>query len=745
MLPITGYLDRLSVTAGDRLEVKVSSQLSESYQADLVRIVHADPNPAGPGMRLEEIPHSVFAGTFPSRNQPIHQGSYARVAEPPALSATRPFSVSCLIWPTLPDDGPQVVMATRAGTGSGFAFGIGPDGAWFELDQTGSPTPLRIATGQPLTERRWYRVWASFNPQQGSMQVSQVPYTKTVDDGERVSALHSITTAAPQAPGPLLLAARPGTPVSQHYNGRLEDPVVLGSAASADIDLDLLDPRATAREVLAWWDFAVAIDTQGVVDRGPHGCGGQLVNLPTRAVCGARWDGSEMSWCHAPEQYAAIHFHDDDLGDCGWETDFAISIQEALAGGVYGVRLRCEDAEDILPFYVRPQTPTAPILLLISTFTYQAYFNHARGNADAAYFKRAADWGAYAHNPDQHPEYGRSTYNVHRDGSGVCYSSRRRPVLTMRPGFLTFNDAHGSGLRHFPADSHLTDWLEQQGFAFDVATDEDLDNQGIALLESYTVVLTGSHPEYHTPRMLDALTRYRDNGGRLVYLGGNGFYWRIARNPALPEVIEIRRAEGGIRAWAAEPGEYYNSLDGGYGGLWRRNGRYPQALCGIGFSAQGLFESSYYRRLAASRDERAAWIFAGIDDEILGDFGLNGGGAAGFELDRADVRLGTPRHALVLARSEHHTASFVVVPEELLTHRATLSGEPLEDLIRGEIVFFETANGGAVFSVGSITFCGSLSHGDYDNAISRMLTNVIRRFADPTPFALPLPATGHKA
>ena len=60
----------------------------------------------------------------------------------------------------------------------------------------------------------------------------------------------------------------------------------------------------------------------------------------------------------------------------------------------------------------------------------------------------------------------------------------------------------------------------------------------------------------------------------------------------------------------------------------------------------------------------AAWIFEGIDDEILGDFGMSGGGAAGFELDRADFELGTPPDALILARSEAHQSHHVVVPED---------------------------------------------------------------------------------
>jgi N,N-dimethylformamidase len=69
-----------------------------------------------------------------------------------------------------------------------------------------------------------------------------------------------------------------------------------------------------------------------------------------------------------------------------------------------------------------------------------------------------------------------------------------------------------------------------------------------------------------------------------------------------------------------------------------------------------------------------------------------------------------------------------VVPEELLTHVTTVRGERPQASIRADIVYFETTAGGAVFSVGSITFCGSLSHNNYQNNISQMLENVLRRF-----------------
>jgi N,N-dimethylformamidase len=53
------------------------------------------------------------------------------------------------------------------------------------------------------------------------------------------------------------------------------------------------------------------------------------------------------------------------------------------------------------------------------------------------------------------------------------------------------------------------------------------------------------------------------------------------------------------------------------------------------------------------------------------------------------------------------------------------------------MVFFETDGGGAVFSVGSIAWAGSLAHDEYRNSVSTVTANVLRRFADATPFERP--------
>ncbi len=77
-------------------------------------------------------------------------------------------------------------------------------------------------------------------------------------------------------------------------------------------------------------------------------------------------------------------------------------------------------------------------------------------------------------------------------------------------------------------------------------------------------------------------------------------------------------------------------------------------MAGVGFIAQGFDMSSYYRRAPDADNPRAAFIFKGVPDEIIGDFGLVGGGAAGIELDCISRELGSPPNMLRLASSEGH-------------------------------------------------------------------------------------------
>ena len=108
---------------------------------------------------------------------------------------------------------------------------------------------------------------------------------------------------------------------------------------------------------------------------------------------------------------------------------------------------------------------------------------------------------------------------------------------------------------------------------------------------AYLCVIIGTHPEYVSEKMLDAQEDYVAGGGRLIYMGGNGYYWVVGFDPEMPACMEVRKLDSGMRAWAAKPGEHYLQTTGEKSGLWRNRGRAPQKLTGVGFIAEG-FETS---------------------------------------------------------------------------------------------------------------------------------------------------------
>lgn len=743
---ITGYLDRISLNRGDRLRVMVSCTSAPDFRASLVRMICGDLNPDGPGFREIEIP-SAATGTYPAREQICNAGSCVVVPPNGYVDTLKSFSLQMHVWPTTPLKGEQVLLAIWDEKGGcGFRLAIDASGAVAASVSDGSST-ANVTTKVPLTERQWHLVGASYDAEAGTLSVLQEPYSRT-GAGEKPLVARAPVSFAFQVPAGacLTLAARMtgGTPAApltaQHYNGKIEKPRLLSVAASR-LDMEKFRGETIPADVAAicvgFWDFSAGIDGERIADRSRHLLHGTAINLPARGMTGSNWTGEEVSWRAAPAQYGAIHFHDDDIYDARWDADIAFDLPDDLRSGFYAVRLTAGADVERIPFFVRPREgdARAPVCLLASTATYMAYANLNPVPFPIAELLSSRLIILHKANLliDEHPEWGPSLYDVHSDGSGVCYSSRLRPILNFRPGYISSFGAKGSNLREFNADTHIVDWLEQQGIDYDVITDDDLHAEGFRLISQYKTVITGAHPEYFSAEMWDATRSYTDAGGRLMVLGGNGFYWRIAYHPTLPGVMEVRRCGPAIRTWETQPGEESHSFDGKRGGLWRAQGRPPQSIGGVGFISEGFDLAAFYRRTAASRDPRAAFVFEGIDDEIIGDFGLQGGGAAGIEIDHADTNLGTPTHALILASSEGHTEAFRLVNEEMSITVPTVTA-PVEARIQADMVFFETVGGGAVFNVGSIAWPGSLSHNGYDNNVSKLTRNVLDRFIDPAPF-----------
>jgi len=781
MLRITGYSDRYSLCPGEEVKFYVNSEKGESYRADIVRMIHGDTNPEGPGFKVEELDTPV-SKDYPGRNQIIHGGSYGLVPHDHRMNVES-FTLQAFIFPTTPDKGVQGVLTKSDGT-TGYGLFIDENANLALWIGDGKGKVEKIASGKPLLRKVWYLVAASYDAASGRVCLYQEPVVTSANGGLGMSLLHPMEETASVvngksavAPGdndaPLLMAARTEVANSGRtifgghfkearepvelpqqadvYNGKIDRPRLSGRVLDKS-EIDSLArgfktcPASLRQSVIGAWDFHANItkniaSTQ-IIDTSPNVLHGFIINMPARGMTGYNWTGDEIVYHHAPHEYGAIHFHDDDIDDARWEVDFTFAVPEGTKSGAYAARLRVggessAETEDFITFFVRPPqgTATSKVCLIIPTSSYMAYSNDnlstnsvvAELLAGKIPIMQASD--LYL---NEHREYGLSTYSLHSDGSGVCYSSRLRPILNMRPKYRHWLSP---SLWQLNGDLHLTDWLEQQGFEFDVHTDEDLDREGLDLLQRYQVVLTGSHPEYSSEKMVDAYEAYQQQGGRWLYLGADGFYWITEYHPDNSNIIEVRKGEAGTRAWTANPGEYNNAFDGKYGGMWRARGRIPSKVCGLTFTAYGFDVSSYYRRDTDSFRPECSWIFEGIgDDEIIGDFGLVGGGAAGLELDRYDLEFGTPHNGYLLARSEGHTDLMMQVNEEIhFTVRGYYGGGDENPMIRADMIYYKTPNGGAVFAPGSLAWCGSLSHDNYGNNVSRIMENVIKGFLEKGP------------
>ena len=735
-MPVVGYADRLSVQPGQTIRFMVSCDFPR-YRVDLVRLIHGDINPRGPGYKEETIPASINQ-SYPGRRQRLPGGSYALIEDQPALRLRGSFTLQAWISASTPGKGAQGILTKYSESDrQGYGLVLEEDGSlalWLgdpqgKVERVRTRRPLRrwvpasvyANRNQMVNSTSWYFVAATFEAKTGRVVLYQKPSTEWPRDETLAVVEQAVSTRTiGQTDASLLIAAywswRDGeeSRVGGHFNGKIENPHVFNRALTSS-EIDLLYQGQPPDDPVAAWDFSAEISSRRVHDTSANGFHGETVQMPTRGVTAHSWTGRPTSAVEAPAQYAAIHFHEDDLDDAGWEVDFEYRVPPTLESGVYAARLRAGNAEDFIPFFVRPQkgTATAQVAFLAPTFSYLAY----------------ANW------QDQTPQL-LSLYSHHSDGSGVCYSSRLRPILEMRPKVAWEDSGDVSvGPHGFNADLHLVDWLQTNGYRHDVLTDEDLHFEGWDLLKPYRVVITGAHPEYWSQQMLDGLESYLRHGGRLMYLGGNGFYWVTSMESEEKHTIEIRR-RAGTETWQAAPGEYHHSTTGELGGLWRFRGRPPQKLVGVGFTAQADDRGRPFSRRPGSFDSRAQFIFEGIGpDEPIGDFPclVLEYGAAGLEIDRLDPVLGSPQHALVLATATGFSDMFQHVVEEVLVSDSKQSGS-INPRVKADMIFFEYPNGGAVFSASSISWSSCLSYNDYKNNVSRITENVLRGFLSKKSF-----------
>jgi N,N-dimethylformamidase len=749
--PVLGYCDRLTYRQGETVPVRAAGR--GPVRVRLVRLQHPPDDPDWPvplTTPVASVPEEIVS-TAP---QPVYPGSYLHVPGCTPLTAAAGLTASLYALPTRPAAGhPQALLSTLNPAGDGgVALVLDEDGhlsAWF--GRTGGPAG-QLRSPVPLLARYWHIITVTLDAAAGRVTLAHRPLAPVPGGAARWHGSARDPALQPASEPALLVGAArlPGTPAATRlpgqpgagttFNGKLEAPALAASAVP-EADVPGLDPVAVAAldGVIGAWDFARDQGAAAVPDASGHGRPGELVNRPARAVTGVRWDRDVHDWTRAPEQYAAIHFHDDDLDDCRWPAVARLALPADLPTGAYGIELTelagggaaAGGATDVVPVIVTPsagRAPAGPVLVVLPTFTYVAYANGAGRGEQIDYVAAGLAAATAPDYPDHErlttfPEITGSLYDEHGDGSGQMYSSPRRPLLTCRPDWKSnWREAY----RHLGADLYLPAWLDKLGIGYDVVTDHTVHEQGADLLGRYAAVLTGTHPEYVSRPMMDACTAYLGSGGCLLYLGGNGFYWVTAEDPEVPELVEVRRGHAGTRTWTSAPGECYHSLTGELGGLWRYRGLPPNELVGVGMAAQGADGGgSAYRRTPASHDGPAAFLFDGVAGEVIGATGFDMGAAASDEVDRFDVANGSPPWGTVVATAAELSEFYKLTVEELQITREHTGGDH-EPGVRADLVLIEQESGGFVFSTGSIGWVQSMAPGYFGTDTARVTENALR-------------------
>lgn len=326
-----------------------------------------------------EIISSILPGSCKGRYQVAHPGSYAIISRRDYQVGTTGLEFSLYFQSHLVEaKHVQTLVSTLdVSAKTGYAAILTAKG--FVEFWIGTGKKIKVVSTEFKPDlKRWIELrftirGAEFeyqiNPESTFTDIPQPASSgkKTLDDEADITKPCILILAAMFAVGPDEASSHP----INFFNGRIDSPTMRSACSN--------------NHILAKWDFSLNISTDSIVDVSGNRAGaeGRLINAPTRAVTGHDWDGMESDWTKAKYSYGAIHFHEDDLDDAAWETDFSITLPENLRSGVYSIEIEAQNgsAKDTVPFYIRPTPATsaalgAKVAYIISTFTVSVLFLH---------------------------------------------------------------------------------------------------------------------------------------------------------------------------------------------------------------------------------------------------------------------------------------------------------------------------------------------------------------------------------
>ncbi|MFO0867604.1 MAG: DUF6605 domain-containing protein [Pirellulales bacterium] len=341
------------------------------------------------------------------------------------------------------------------------------------------------------------------------------------------------------------------------------------------------------------------------------------------------------------------------------------------------------------PWIVAPARPTAPLAVLASNITWNAY-NSFGGRSNYISADRLPPTPVV----NSRQELKRYTQPEHQTWGSLEYAplsfERPEPINHIDLNEKITDPIEGRAACHIaPAEWRLFGWLEREGFPYDLYAETQL-HSGQLDLSSYRALVISTHPEYWSRQMYQRVKQWVfHEGGRLLYLGGNGLNCEV-------EFLDDS-------TMVVQNGAMTSLWPSGIGAESRMAKRLEceAALLGVVFTPAGIMTGAPYQVKDAGH-----WVFAGTqlrNGDTFGEKCLHRrcpGGASGHETDKISA-LSSPPQVQLLAQGLN--------PDDGGAH----------------MVMFDTPHGGAVFSVGSICYPSSLP---VDDHVSRITANVLRRF-----------------
>jgi N,N-dimethylformamidase len=340
------------------------------------------------------------------------------------------------------------------------------------------------------------------------------------------------------------------------------------------------------------------------------------------------------------------------------------------------------------PWVVAPEKPQADIAVLASDISWTAY-NNFGGRSN------------YIH-PSQLPptptSNARLQLNRYTNPEHVNYDSDTYlPLSFDRPELVNFvgrdvrvtDPIEGrAGCHLAPAEWRLLGWMEREGFAYDYYSETQFHFEQMDL-DAYRILVISTHPEYWSRSMYDRLKSWVfERGGKLLYLGGNGLNCEVDFLDKTTMVVQN--------------GNGYKMREHGTESRLAFGYESEANLLGVQYTPAGIMTAAPYKVIDADH-----WVFEGTgmkNGDLFGEKSLHQripGGASGHETDK--IMPDSPTHTHLLARGEN------------------------PDHGGADMVVFDTDSGGAVFSVGSITYVSSIL---VDDVVSAVTANVLRKFLD---------------